>query len=201
MAVGIKRVFTVFILLSSLCLLFSCGEPYVQTASANQDYKRGNLQKAIRKYLSAEKKSDYPGVFRYNVGNSYYYLGERKQALEQWAQTADSSVPEVRFRGYFNRGVHSYREGAYERAVDYFLAALEIKPDSMETKVNLEYSIRRIEGKSGREKQKKSAAVSAKEGKTGIDPLEKELLKMISERERKVWESRSKEIGTSAEDW
>ena len=138
---------------------------------------------------------------RYNLGNSYYFLGERKQALELWAQTAESAVPEARFRGYFNRGVVSYREGAYEQAADYFLAALEIKPDSMDAKVNLEYSVRRIEGKKGREKQQKSAAVSAEERKAGIDPFTEELLQMISQRERKVWESKSEETGTPARNW
>jgi tetratricopeptide (TPR) repeat protein len=201
MAVKRTMVSLVLFLLSFIFIISSCGEPYLQTASANQNSKSGNLQKAVRKYLSAEKRTAYPGVPRYNLGNSYYFLGEQKQALELWAQTAESAVPEARFRGYFNRGVVSYREGAYEQAAGYFLAALEIKPDSMDAKVNLEYSVRRIEGKKGREKQQKSAAVSAEEGKAGIEPFTEELLQMISQREKKVWESKSEETGTPARDW
>lgn len=201
MAVKPLKIAFPVLLASSVLLFSSCGEPYFRIASANQNLRQGNLQKALSQYLAAEEQTGYPAVSRYNRGNSYYFLGEREKAVELWAQTAKSSVTEARFRGFFNRGVVYYQEGEYEQAADYFLAALEVKPDSLEAKLNLEYSVRGIEGKNERKKQQQTASVTAHKEKAAIDSYKKELLQMISESEKRIWESKSEETGTPSRDW
>lgn len=126
-----------------LLLLGSCGDPgiYVDIFSGNYAYSRGEYQDANLYYVKAEDRKIYPDYVSYNLGNVYYSLGEVAAALDKWKVSSESSNAEVRFSSLFNSGVLLFELSRYEEAFDSFKKALQIEPSDINTKIDLEYCL------------------------------------------------------------
>ena len=138
----------------TLLLLSSCGEPgvYFEVIEGNYAFSRGDYMTANLEYIRAERKGVFLHRIHYNLGNVYHALGESEAALEEWERAEDADDESTMYRIAFNRGVLHYESGDYQTAYRAFRRALKFRPDDLEAKVNLEYSLRKQSLKDGEEK-------------------------------------------------
>ena len=139
------RHFVKITVLLSILLFSSCGEwtVYKEVLEGNYAFSRGDYMAANFDYLKAKRKEHFLSRIYYNLGNVYHALGESNAALEEWERAENTEDTELMYRIAFNRGVLFYEQGAYEEAYRYFRRALKFKPEDVEAKVNLEYSLRK----------------------------------------------------------
>mgnify|MGYP001809952553 CR=1 FL=1 len=137
----------------ALCLLLpSLGacvldEGELSMVWGNYAYSRGEYQDATIKYLQAYEKDQASRPWAlYNLGNVYYSLGELESALARWEEAAKANPDrDLSFAIQFNRGIAAYNQGRYADSFSLFREALLIRPASLETKINLELSQRKLQ--------------------------------------------------------
>ena len=95
------------------------------------------------------------------------------------------SSPELLFRVLFNRGVLAYELGRYQNAYEDFRNALELNPESVEAKINLEYSLERISSMSSGEGSQTEAPSSGANDYGEVSRI----LNYLKRAETQVWTS------------
>ena len=183
-----KSFLSIIVLL--VLLLGSCSgsTSHLSVFRGNQDYIKGNFQEANLKYL--QPLDDPPGKYdewiHYNLGNTYFVLGESSSAEAEWVQALGTSDRALLFSIYFNLGVYYYDEGRYEDAYVYFRKSLEIDRTVMDAKRNLELSLEKIEShESGQAQAVNKAEEMEKEQEDYADRV----LEYVKRKEEKRWVS------------
>jgi Ca-activated chloride channel family protein len=138
----------------TLLILSSCGEPgvYLDVIEGNYAFSRGDYMTANLEYIRAERQGAFLPRIHYNLGNVYHALGESEAALDEWERAGDADDESTMYRIAFNHGVLYYESGDYQGAYRAFRRALKFRPDDIEAKVNLEYSLRKQSLKDSDEK-------------------------------------------------
>ena len=150
--------------------------------------------------MSEVEDKKFTDWLRYNLGNTYFALGERSSAEEEWKKVNDGSGSGLRFSTLFNLGVYSYEEGLYEAAYGYFLEALEIEPSSFDAKRNLELSLGKIESKEASGKTPASSGGEA--GAEGQKGYTERILDYVKRKEEQRWVSSDvSESEDTVKDW
>jgi tetratricopeptide (TPR) repeat protein len=121
------------------------GDPYVSVVEGNYAYGQGRYQDSTVHYLQAISKGSYGDWISYDLGNVYHSLGESDAALQMWRRAAASNDTTLRYGTSYNLGVQYYELGDYEKAYNSFRKALEYNPSSINAKVNLELSLRKLQ--------------------------------------------------------
>ncbi len=154
--VSAAAVLVLFILLSG------CESPETHFAvlQGNYVFARGEYPRATYSYLEALGRGRWGNRIHYNLGNVYHELGEEDAALREWEFALSGQDPELDFRIAFNRGVLLYEQARYQEAYDAFRRALSINSASIDAKINLEHSLRKI----NRGRQEQQIEPSAGEG-------------------------------------
>jgi Ca-activated chloride channel family protein len=198
MAKTLKYSGTVAAVLLAL-LSTSCRDsvPAARVLSGNMSYARGQYQKSILQYLSAENTvAAGKDVVYYNLANVYYALGEGDAALRTWALSEENTDNlDILFRITFNRGVLYYNRGRFDEAYRSFRRALTLVPSDIDAKINLEDSLSRI-------RTTVPPAESAGEGENDeSDTSSRRLLDYVRRKEADAWSGQAAEYDESVEDW
>ncbi|MFP4491364.1 MAG: tetratricopeptide repeat protein [Spirochaetaceae bacterium] len=129
----------------SFLLFSSCSESkvYFKVLEGNYAFSRGDYMTSNLDYIQAGREGRFLPWIYYNLGNVYHSLGEADAALDEWKRAEESEDRELLFKIAFNRGVVFYERGEYENAFSSFRRALRFSPDDLETKVNMEYTLRK----------------------------------------------------------
>ena len=111
-----------------------------------------SLQKSLAAEAQAFETQNLLGVIAFEKED------QKKQACQVFV-IAESMVqnPEEQFIARFNQGACYHSQGQWEPAIESYLKALEIKPDSKETKINLELLAQQAarSGGQGKDSEKK----------------------------------------------
>jgi Ca-activated chloride channel family protein len=131
---------------SGTLLLASCsaGRSYLTVAQGNYAYDRGSYQQATVDYLEAQKSGSFPDWVAYDLGNVYHALGEPDGASAEWTKAEKAADPRVVLATLFNEGVLDFELGRYRDAYDRFKKVLEITPEDIDAKVNLELAFAKM---------------------------------------------------------
>ncbi len=132
--------------LAMFLLLSGCESPETHFAvlQGNYVFARGEYPQATFSYLEALSGGRWGSRIHYNLGNVYYELGEEAAAFKEWEVALSGQDPALDFRIAFNRGVLLYEQARYQEAYDAFRRALSINSSSIDAKINLEHSLRKI---------------------------------------------------------
>ena len=184
----------------ALVALSSCSQPspYVRVIMGNNSFSRGDYQQANIEYIKALDAALGPEWISYNIGNVYYALGEAEAASAEWLAAADTDSEELLFRIVFNQGALEFELGRYDRAYAYFRNALELVPDSLAAKINLEYSLDKMDAKPREQEPRESEPETDNERSSEIERI----LDYLRRKEEQVWKS-TEEIReeSGAPDW
>lgn len=98
-----------------------------------------NYSEAIIDFGEALRREPLAGEIHYNLGLSFYQRQENPKALESFRLAIEyARDDETRFRAHFNTAVILTAEKKFEEALAHYQEALNAKPDSFETKINIE---------------------------------------------------------------
>jgi tetratricopeptide (TPR) repeat protein len=125
--------------------LFSCNyvEPGLQVFWGNYNSDQGNFQKANLAYLNSLDKSELNMLIHYNLGNTYYRLGESESAIIRWDKVKATEV-DIQFRLVFNRVSIFMKRKLSGSSKGVFKRAVLLNSSSLDAKVNLELSLNRV---------------------------------------------------------
>ena len=194
---GIKILF--FLVISSFLFLASCSSPlpYLHILEGNFYYYRGDYERATANYMRELNSGNSEDWILYNLGNVYFALGESQAAIDKFKKVSSAGSAELFFRSQYNLGVIYYQLADYERSYHYFINALELKPSDIDSKLNLEYSLRKLRSSIAVQNKKVE-----KEKTPGLKDSALRLLEYIHSREEYIWESRKVQPSqSSTQDW
>jgi|GEM_PF-441366 len=172
----------------------------LKVLAGNMNHARGQHQKSILNYLHAgDSLQGGRDVVLYNLANVYYSLGEEDAALQTW-RLAESitSDKDILYRIAFNQGVFFYQRGRFHEAYDSFRRALELNPEDVDAKINLEESFLGFSGLV----ETDGLIDGSAEGNGSADSGEGgRLLDYVRRKEVRAWEEDSVEFEGTEEDW
>ncbi|MDC7127062.1 MAG: tetratricopeptide repeat protein, partial [Spirochaetales bacterium] len=183
-------------------ILTSCSNPgvYFSVWNGNNAFDRGDYQAANTKYLRALKNDVHTPFVNYNLANVYYALGEAEAAADEWQKSAITKNHELLFRTLYNRGVLEFERGQYQQAFHSFRKALEVQPDSLAAKINIEYSLRRMNA--SQNPAQKSAAGADVTDDDGLSDEVARVLEFVKQKDSGMWQaSEEGSAQTDARDW
>ena len=142
----------------------------------NTGAKAAGIQKYIQQGMEAYKQNDYKNALNffikgqlenpelpeiyYNLGNTYYKMGNYESAADNYDQAfkakgAEASSKTLKQKSLYNLGNSDFKQGKFKEALANYKKALEILPDDLQAKENLEYVKKIIkENKKDKDKNK-----------------------------------------------
>ena len=183
-------------------LVSSCSNPavYFSVWRGNNSFAGGDYQTANTEYLGSLEKNVHADYVSYNLGNVYYALGEGEAAASEWKKATLSGNPELLFRTMYNKGVLEFERGRYQEAFESFRKALEINSNSRDAKINLEYSLRRMNASSNAVEGTAAGAEVTKSNEVS-DEIQR-VLEFIKKKDASVWKPADDEnVNTGEKDW
>ena len=124
------------------------------------------------------------------IGSIYLMQNEDASALSRFEKINENTDKNLNSYIYYQKGIIAFKNHEYEKAVRLFKKSLELKPDSVDAKINFELSMRYQKKQKEKLPNSKSAAVI--ENKE-TDLLEKTILNLIRQKEKEQWQKKEQE--------
>jgi len=124
------------------------------------------------------------------IGSIYLMQNEDASALSRFEKINENTDKNLNSYIYYQKGIIAFKNHEYEKAVRLFKKSLELKPDSVDAKINFELSMRYQKKQKEKLPNSKSAAVT--ENKEA-DLLEKTILNLIRQKEKEQWQKKEQE--------
>jgi tetratricopeptide (TPR) repeat protein len=141
-----------------LLTLIGCGEPSSEAGSSWNPLRReiAEFSEGIAAYkdsrwADAEKKFQTANdrtpssAGHFDIGSSLYKQKKTTEAAENFRKVFSSTDDDVKERAYFNLGNTEAAGGDLEHAKDEYRRALELRPNDMDARYNLEWAQRMID--------------------------------------------------------
>ena len=159
-------------------------------------WKQNDWNKAASKFfksidLSEEiedvKIKDYSD---FAIGSIYLMQNEDASALSRFEKINENTDKNLNSYIYYQKGIIAFKNHEYENAIKFFKKSLELKPNSVDAKINFELSMRYQKKEKEKLPNSKSAAVI--ENKEA-DLSEKTILNLIRKKEKEQWQKKEQE--------
>lgn len=124
------------------------------------------------------------------IGSIYLMQNEDASALSRFEKINENMDKNLNSYIYYQKGIIAFKNHEYEKAVRLFKKSLELKPDSVDAKINFELSMRYQKKQKEKLPNSKSAAVI--ENKE-VDLSEKTILNLIRKKEKEQWQKKEQE--------
>ncbi|MFP4363122.1 MAG: hypothetical protein ACLFR1_04570 [Spirochaetia bacterium] len=174
-------------LLFLLCSGCSLDNPYIDVIRGNYYTQKGAYQQAIVNYLDALDSNTFVEYINFNLGNVYRSQGESEAALQIWEEAETENHEDLYFALHYNRGTLFYEMTRYRDAYREFRDALQVNPNSIEAKINLEYCLEKIEATAASQEQEQ--AQTEQSSGSGAQQGTERVLEYIRRREDQQWVS------------
>ncbi len=193
--VKINKVICISIL---IFLISSCSKLDVARLNFLSGYiawKQNDWNKAASKFfksidLSEEiedvKLKDYSD---FAIGSIYLMQNEDASALSRFEAINENADKNLDSYIYYQKGIIAFKNHEYENAIKFFKKSLELKPDSVDAKINFELSMRYQKKQKEKLPNSKSAAVIEDKA----DLSEKTILNLIRKNEKEQWQKKEQE--------
>ncbi|UTC82194.1 tetratricopeptide repeat protein [Treponema denticola] len=124
------------------------------------------------------------------IGSIYLMQNEDASALSRFEKINENTDKNLDSYIYYQKGIIAFKNHEYEKAVRLFKKSLELKPDSVDAKINFELSMRyQKKQKEKLPNSKRAAVIENKEA----DLLEKTILNLIRQKEKEQWQKKEQE--------
>lgn len=184
-----------FLCIPVVIMFLSCGAPksdHVTVLSGLLSWIRQDWSDAAVDFLHAaeiarenedHRLHDYA---MYGLASTYLVQEEHDAALLRLAEISPDAPDDIRAGVWYQIGVAAYRKGLYDQAASYFVKSLEIDPDSVDAKINLELCRR---SSIARESSAQQAAPEVGEARYEDDGTEI-LFSLVRRKEQDRWKNR-----------
>lgn len=136
-----KKMQIVVMLLAMMCLGFETKSQLIK--KGNEAYKEKRYQTALENYQKAQIKNPDSPVIRFNSAGALYELNEYRDAERAYDKVNSRRVLEkedksLLAKSLYNYGNVQYRLGQFDKAMDAYKKVLDLTPDDVDAKYNLE---------------------------------------------------------------
>lgn len=121
--------------------------------STNKKYEQGDYTGALQEYSELLKKNPEDPELNYNLGNTFYRLGQYDQALDAYTKGLNSQDENIRKQSLYNSGNSLFRKNDLKGAIDYYDKALHIDKDYKAAELNKAFAVKMQEQKKQEQKQ------------------------------------------------
>lgn len=126
--------------------------------------KEGNRAYGKKQYVDAEvaykkalEKNSQSDVAHYNLGNAYYKQQRYDEALQQYAQAAESfSSADERADAWFNIGNTLYASNKFPEAVKAYKQSLRYRPGDADALYNLQMALEKMKQQKNQQQNKQN---------------------------------------------
>lgn len=144
-----------------IVILSGCGvevdpRTLMSNRAGNKALEKGQWMDAQRNYLEALAEDPFIAELHVNLGLTYQALKQGEPATQSYESAEKwGRNPEVLFASRFNQGVLRAENKQIDPALASYQKALEVVPDSIETKTNIELLMQNQKGQGeGQDKNK-----------------------------------------------
>jgi Tetratricopeptide repeat. len=152
-----KTITLPFILILSLVAICGADEIYSKNRRANELYKQGEFDEALKLYEDALLLAPSDEKLKMNQGAAQYKLGDYRKAEESYNGALSIKDKKARAAAHYNMGNILYKkaeqsqtqdlQGAqqnYKSALQHYIESLDLSPDDIDAKWNLQLTHQRI---------------------------------------------------------
>lgn len=107
--------------------------------AGNKSYGKADYESAMRHYQDAEIEKPEEPKLHYNMANTLYQQERYEEAIERYNKAFYTEDPKLEAETYYNQGNSLYRAGKLAEAIQAYEKCLDLTPDDMEAKYNLEF--------------------------------------------------------------
>lgn len=104
----------------------------------NEAFKNKDYQTAVEHYQVAETEKPSLPELEYNLGGALFELGKYEEAVDRYTKATKTPLLDDEAAAQYNLGNTYFRMGDYQNAIQSYQKSLEINPDDMDAKYNLE---------------------------------------------------------------
>jgi Ca-activated chloride channel family protein len=133
------------LVLLSLLAAGSFAQNYVSLNNkGNKAYNDGEYKEALDYYNQAEVEQPETPEILYNQGNALIGMGQYEEATEKLQQALTTDDVNLQADAYFNLGNSFFDQQRFQNAIQMYQKTLEIRPDDLDAKYNLELARNRL---------------------------------------------------------
>ena len=124
----------------------------------NALFEKGEYEAALRRYLEAQQEARSRPELHFNAGDALYKQGKYAEALQEMGRATEGIHPDMSAAAHYNLGNALFRQEKFQEAVGAYKKSLELKPDDIDAKINLELALEKLDqdGRDGQDKQDKN---------------------------------------------
>ena len=165
MAVFLRLVTTyllcIVVVSSSFAYDFATRKLAEKVERANENFEKGKVDEALKGYTDAQLSSPDSPKLQHNIGAVHYRKGAFEDAVKAFEGALLNEDKKEKAASYYNLGNTYYRQGAqkgdmeqFKKAIEKYKKALELNPDDVDAKYNIEFIQRKLKENTQRQQQK-----------------------------------------------
>jgi Ca-activated chloride channel family protein len=143
--------------LTSIILLLTMIPPVAAEAGPAREgykaYQQGQYDQALKQFIDGQLKDPDNPELLYNIGNAYYKNGDFAAAADHYRQSLQAANPGLKPKLLYNLGNSAYRQGKLQEAVENYQAALDLTPEDIQTRENLDFVKKQLEQQQQQQQQ------------------------------------------------
>jgi Ca-activated chloride channel family protein len=132
--------FVCFCLLAAFPAGSDAASLYEKMEKGNDLFEREMYDESLNTFVDAQIEFPEDSKLKYNIASAHYKMKNYEEAVKGYLDVAataqDASLEE---KSLYNIGNAMYRQGKLEEAVEYYKKSLELDPEDMDAKKNLEF--------------------------------------------------------------
>jgi Ca-activated chloride channel family protein len=160
-----RRIDTIIPLLLALCCISWSYSAARKNSEGNRLYKEGKYEEALKNYQKAMTEAPEKPELYFNIGDALFKQSQFPEAVKLYERSAGGGKADLQSNVFYNIGNAKYRIGrkgsdtdSLKEAVACYERSLEINPNDMDAKYNLEFArreLKKLEEQQKKEQQKK----------------------------------------------
>lgn len=107
----------------------------------NALFEKGAYEEALKLYLEAQQEGEGRPELHFNAGDALYKQGKYEEAGKEFERATQSKELELSAAAYYNLGNAMFRQENFQEAIDAYKKSLEINPEDLGAKINLEIAL------------------------------------------------------------
>lgn len=119
----------------------------------NKKYEQGNYTASLQEYSKLLKKNPDNPELNYNLGNTFYRLGQYDEAVDAYKKALNSHDENIRKQSLYNSGNSLFRKNDLKGAIEYYDKALQIDKDYKEAELNKAFAAKMQEQQKQQQEQ------------------------------------------------
>lgn len=181
-------------------------------AKGNENYRKGEFDKAIEQYRLVLEKDPGNKTANYNLANALFRTGKFSEAENLYNEGLEGNEDrQALHKAYYNKGVALTKQQKLEESVEAYKQAILLDPTDADKRFNLQKALvelrkrqqadKKEEQDKDQKKQQQPQKPQSKLSKRQVENLLKSLQQREQEAQKKMQQSRRRGVTQPEKDW